>query len=819
VVETLEKRRLLSGGPLPAAPQVLSVAAHGPTLAGPLPAPQAEGLLPAYAFSGDVAQPPVGTPSSQAWQSVAQLPGLLNPLKNTPVAGQGPLVQIPLVVGPNQSTSPVGEGYTPAQLRQAYGFNQIALPAGKTFDDAGSGQTIAIIDGLNDPYIAADLQKFDETFNIGGAAHDPTSTGFLKVINENGGSALPPTDTGQGYYGIETSLDVEWAHAMAPGASILLVEASSFSLNDLGTAIETAARQPGVSVVSMSLGSGEWTNEYYLDNMFTTPLGHQGVSFIASAGDSGGGFFTQYPAMSPNVLSVGGTTLPADASGNPVRANEYGWSFGGGGTSRTEAEPAYQSAVQSSGFRTGPDLAYDSDQNTGVAVYDTLLANAYFPGKPWVKVGGTSMAAPQFASLVAIADQLRVAAGEGTFDGPRQLLPAVYQIAATDPNAFHDILTGNNGNPAGPGYDLATGVGTPNAQYLVPDLVAASAKPPASRMLYWTGDVSANWDTPGNWSTVDPAVKNVPQNVLPAAADRVVVDLSGVTIRHDTTNYDTISGFTVTAPKVTLDLGAGTLDLSGGGGRGTFQAGQNGDAVTMEAGILANADVTSATTLSATSDANGNYPELDSVQLDGTLNANQSGANNGFTFQNGLILNGTVNLGGNQDQSSVLLAGYWDQYGGSPDNNPETISGSGTIQLGKSQNGDAIYNWGTLGTLTIGPLITIRGGGPGSLGLLEQTYGTGGIDNQGTVQANGGTLVIQAFGPALYGWEPSSTTGWTNEGTITATGGATLGLLGGWANSGKISVDSHSTVLLGNPTAGQLPGDPDAAYYARASAH
>src|SRR5262249_11006008 len=223
---------------------------------------------------------------------------------------------------------------------------------------------------------------------------------------------------------------------------------------------------------------------------------------------------------------------------------------------------------------------------------------------------------------------------EGPPDGPNQLLPAIYQIAATDPNAFHDVTKGNNDYAAGPGYDLVTGLGTPNAQYLVPDLVAAYATPPAPRTLYWTGDVSTNWDTPGNWSTVDPAVNNVRQCVLPTAADRVVVDLTGATIRHDSANYDPISSFTVPAPKVTLDLGAGTLDLSGGGGRGTFRADQNGDVVTMEAGILANAVVTSGTSLSTTSDANGFYPLLVAVQLDGTVNANQNGGNNGFVFQN-----------------------------------------------------------------------------------------------------------------------------------------------------------------------------------------
>src|SRR5262249_8269483 len=132
-------------------------------------------------------------------------------------------------------------------------------------------------------------------------------------------------------------------------------------------------------------------------------------------------------------------------------------------------------------------------------------------------------------------------------------------------------------------------------------------------------------------------------------------------------------------------------------------------------------------------------------------------------------------------------------------------------------NGDALDNWGTLGTFTIGPKITVRGGGAGSYALILQTAFTGTIDIQGTLQLNGGTLAIESFGPSLFGWEPSGFTGWTNEGAITATGGATLALLGGWINSGKISVDSHSTVLLGDWTYHEQAGDPIAGYDAWSS--
>lgn len=806
LVEQLEKRELLSAVPLNAPAQPPSPTPYAAALIGPFATMPAAAQFPGEALPGTSGQPSGNLPAG-AWQGPLQTPS--TPAAQKPPANRNAvLAELPLVVGPLQSSSPAGEGYTPAQMRQAYGFNQIALPAGQSFDQAGSGQTIAIIDILDDPYIVSDVQTFDKTFNIAGAANNPASTSFLKVVNETGGSALPDTDQGQAGYGLETSLDVEWAHAMAPGANILLVEASSPYSNDLDTAIEFAARQPGVSVVSMSLGLGDWPTELYLDNLFTTPSGHQGVSFVASAGD-GGGTYANYPAISPNVLSVGGTTLPPDASGNPNRTVESAWTDGGGGVSYTEAEPAYQLGVQSTGFRTGPDLAYDADINTGVAVYDTLLANAVAPGEPWFQVGGTSMGAPQISSMVAIADQLRVAAHEATLDGPNQLLPAVYQIAATDPNAFQDVTRGNNGFAAGPGYDFATGLGTPNAQYFVADLAAVDPTPPAPTTLYWTGDVSPNWDTPGNWSTVDPLVKNVPQSVLPAFNNDVVVDLVGATILHDTTNYDTVRSFKVTAANVSLDLGAATLDLSGGGGRGTFQVDQPGDVVTMEGGVLVDAVVTGNTTLSATSEQDyGQYPDLVHVQVDGTINANLSGGDNGLQFTNGLVLNGTINLGGNSDESSVLLAGYADPYVGNLDNNPETISGTGTIQLGQSQDGDAIYNWGTYGTFTIGPGITVKGGGPGSTAVFAQTNDTGGLDNQGTIEDNGGTLVIAGSPFESNGGAPA-TTGWTNEGTIEATG-VTLGLLGNWTNYGTIRADSTSTVFLGSPTNGDVPTSPDA---------
>ncbi len=366
-------------------------------------------------------------------------------------------------------------GFAPQQLGTAYGASAISWGAVK---GDGTGQTIAIVDAYDDPnlvdstspnFSTSDLAQFDKQFGL----PDPPS--FTKIA-QDGSTNLPRTD-GTGNWEIEEALDVEWAHAMAPGASIVLVECSYPSDQDLMSAgVQTAAALPGVSVVSMSFGSDEWPSETSFDNNFITPSGHQGVTFLASTGDSGapGG----YPAYSPNVVAVGGTSLSLGTGSS--YGSEAGWSDGGGGTSSYESEPAYQEAVQSTGHRTIPDVAFDADPNTGVPVYDSLDRTS-----PWLQVGGTSLAAPCWAGLIAIANQGRVAAGGTTLDGPSQTLPALYSLSSSD---FHDITSGSNGNSAAPGYDQVTGLGTPQANLLVPALAGyqvastleITSEPPAS---------------------------------------------------------------------------------------------------------------------------------------------------------------------------------------------------------------------------------------------------------------------------------------------------------------------------------------------------
>jgi hypothetical protein len=346
-------------------------------------------------------------------------------------------------------------GFSPQQISQAYGFNQITFNNG-TIKGDGSGQTIAIVDAFNQPNIAGDLQTFDSTY---GLAAPPSFT----VLNQTGGSSLPATDTS---WGVEESLDVEWAHAMAPGANIVLVEANSANWGDLVTATNYARNLPGVSVVSLSWGVGEFSNEPAFDSYFTTPGGHNGVTFVAASGDAGASSLS-YPSTSPNVLAVGGTQLTTDAAGN--YQSETGWSGSGGGTSAVEAQPTYQNGVvtQNSTSRAVPDVAYNGSSSSAYGVYDT----SGYGG--WIPVYGTSAGTPQWAALVAIADQGRALAGEGTLDGATQTLPAIYQMPGSN---FHDVTTGGNGaNSAGPGYDLVTGRGTPIANRVVSSLVTGAA--------------------------------------------------------------------------------------------------------------------------------------------------------------------------------------------------------------------------------------------------------------------------------------------------------------------------------------------------------
>jgi subtilase family serine protease len=335
--------------------------------------------------------------------------------------------------------------FTPAQIKHAYGFDAISLPNGQAAD--GSGQTIAVVGAYDAPNIATDVQTFDAQYGL----PDPM------LIKTSPSGITPVADTN---WAAELTLDVEWSHAIAPQATILLVETASNSLSDLLDGVSFAANSSGVSVVSMSWGGSEFAGETAYDSTFTTPAGHSGVTFVASSGDNSALAGLQYPAVSPNVLAVGGTTLTLTSTGD--YGSESAWSGSGGGYSQYETEPAYQTSVQSSGVRTNPDVAYDANPRTGVVVFFTPPGSA--SGNLYA-FGGTSVGAPQWSGLVAIANQGRALIGEA----PLTETPAA--IYAMPASSFHDITSGSNGFSATAGFDLATGRGTPIASSVVASLI------------------------------------------------------------------------------------------------------------------------------------------------------------------------------------------------------------------------------------------------------------------------------------------------------------------------------------------------------------
>src|SRR5262245_36276649 len=357
--------------------------------------------------------------------------------------------------------------FAPTQLVHAYGFNQISF-AGGTIPGDGRGQTIAIVDAFDNPNIEADLQTFNTRYGL----NNPLFT-FTKATP----FGPPPANAN---WAMEIALDVEWAHAIAPAANILLVEAAGDTDAQILAAVDYAANYhdpvtgQGVAAVSMSWGFNEFAAQTDADHdgHFT---GHPGVTFVGASGDSGKPPI--WPATSPNVLAVGGTNLKLTAAND--WSSEKGWGTGslsflfggsGGGISKYESKPGYQGSVtQSSTKRTSPDIAYDADPATGVSVYDSMNGG-------WLTVGGTSAGAPQWAALMAIADQGRALAGKTPLGSP-DTLSAVYAMPGTN---FHDITSGNNGYAAAAGYDLVTGRGTPKANLVVNYLVNTAAAAPAA---------------------------------------------------------------------------------------------------------------------------------------------------------------------------------------------------------------------------------------------------------------------------------------------------------------------------------------------------
>jgi hypothetical protein len=534
-----------------------------------------------------------------------------------------------------ERVTPTVYGYTVPQIRGAYGINSIPNFGSAKAD--GTGQAIALVIPYNDPTIVSDLDDFDQAMSLtfgsteslyqlyGPASsfftvYNQTGQNITADLGDSGGNGVPADG-----FEIDTTIGVEWSHALAPGAKIDLVEANDETMSNKFAAVTTAANLPGVSVVVDDDGDPEFSGETSYDSStFATPPGHTGVTFVGCAGNQGYGD-NQYEQSSPNVIDVGGTQLTLNSNfegygsevawsydtprtinngsalysqsgpwtsqsggfsgtystaaggsaasaswpttltpmdegqsggtevsatwtaspGNATNATytiydgpqssgmvlgtvtvdqtkapvgtpdgnfqfqELGYYFptsgkltivlnantangtvvadavgvaplwaSTGGQAQYEVEPSYQRSVQSTGFRTTPDVAFNASENSPVDCYQNGVEGVYW---------GTTPAAPSWASLIAIVNQGRVAEGAPTLNGvtdPTQALQALYSLPSSD---YHDITSGYTGIKAGPGYDETTGLGSPIANLLVPDMVnyqvgqfVATTQPPAS---------------------------------------------------------------------------------------------------------------------------------------------------------------------------------------------------------------------------------------------------------------------------------------------------------------------------------------------------
>jgi len=431
-----------------------------------------------------------------------------------------------------QSTTGTGAPYTPQQVQAAYGFNQLY-----TNGTTGAGQTIAIVDAYDDSaYLQNDLNTFCSEFGI------PSTT--VQIVYAAG--TQPAANSG---WQQEISLDVEWAHAIAPGAKIMLVEASSSSTAALLQAVEVAVKS-GATVVSMSWGGSEFSGETTDDAYFVAP----GVTFVASAGDSGAG--VEWPAASPDVIGVGGTTLVLNSSGG--YGSETAWADGGGGISAYETpQPVWQNGWFQPSWtpvnRGVPDVSYLANPNDGVyVVYDSS----------WYEFGGTSVGAPQWSALIALANQGR---SSGNLSGVDDV---IYSIAnggnhKINPTYFHDVTSGSDGSAAddsaGVGYDLVTGLGSPLAGSLVPVLKGGNTAPPqpafamavspSSQTVALGGSTSYNVTVSGSGGydgTVQFSVSGLPSGVSATLSETSVTGSGSATLTIQTTSAAPVGTHTLT---------------------------------------------------------------------------------------------------------------------------------------------------------------------------------------------------------------------------------------------------------------------------------
>jgi subtilase family serine protease len=401
-------------------------------------------------------------PAQTALQQLIQRLGLRPALTGCAavVAGAAHCDSLDLVHPNGQPFATSGpSGYGPSQLLSAYALSSAS-------SSGGTGQTVALVDAYDDPNAEADLGVYRSQFGLSPCT---TANGCFRKVNESGAQgAYPAANSG---WATEESLDVDMVSAVCPHCNILLVEASSNSLADLAASENMAARL-GATEISNSYGGSESSSETSSDGNYT----HVGIAITASSGD--GGYGVEYPAASPGVTAVGGTTL--SPASNARGWTESAWSGAGAGCSAYEAKPSWQHDP-GCGRRTVADVSAVADPNTGVAIYDSYGGTAGNPTlcsllgvdcpvpSGWLVVGGTSVASPIIASVYAIAGNAS------------SVTAASYAYAHDTAATINDVTTGSDGGGsagilglfktsscgsylcnAGVGYDGPTGLGTPN---------------------------------------------------------------------------------------------------------------------------------------------------------------------------------------------------------------------------------------------------------------------------------------------------------------------------------------------------------------------
>ena len=395
-------------------------------------------------------------------------------------------------------TSNAPTGLAPATIGAVYNLHTGLVAPTST---AGAGQVIAIIDAYHDPDALSDLNAFDVEYGYPTmsvcSSSPPFTTSTGPCFYQADPQGTPVTNSG---WILEESLDIEWAHAEAPGATIVLVEADTNSNANLYGAV-TWANDNGATEESMSWYSAEASNESSFDSYFDATSTSSGAPILYTAAAGDGGHAAAYPAASPTVIGVGGTTLNG-CSGTSCAGftSETSWSDSGGGVSAYEKIPAYQSAYggpvygQSSGgisaltggMRAIPDVSFDGNPNTGVSVYDST---AYNSQTGWFTLGGTSVGSPNWAGILAVG-----ASSAGALQGSQDIYSGGYK------SYLKDITGGTNGTcgtdcTAGTGYDLVTGLGSP-IHYPTPPTVTSSSAPQGN----WVGTYGASGYALAAWN-------------------------------------------------------------------------------------------------------------------------------------------------------------------------------------------------------------------------------------------------------------------------------------------------------------------------------